>query len=568
MTKSGPVDSPNNLFASTLVPEKVGESSSPKYLLRTAQFTPLPNTPNPDLEPKSDSGKMSSESRTKGMPNRRDNKAPSYDRNRPEELLRYIEDVEKEMIRASITVDQDKKDWLRHYADQRSSDEWTVLETYPSEKGSFDDFKEELVSHYPEATDSLEGSIARLDKLCAKSRPLTMDNLSVILEFIRGFKFEGRKLLTGGCISNREIVTKFLNCLEPGMRQSVVWQVSQVSLNGVSSPDERGRRPRHHTDPIDFEALLKVSEQLVRSFDSYNTIAAVNTSETSAKTFNRTQHTILQRPAENSVPSGQGDRMVQLLEDLNETMAKNTDVLVNMSKENGQRHGETTKSFETMHTLLNTWHKGDGGDRPCNPSYPVTSNQAPVRREGCHYCWINGHYIADCQSLAADVKEGKIESQDNGSRVDFKQFPKEPRNLPPKDRVALAWKNRKQFTIDEFPEDSFVNLTPTQSSIVTLQSNWSGRDKKNEELISDLKEKARRATEERDMWKAVTATRQATMSVPAPIQTMQAAPQPSVQPTQMTMDPKSNEFMSMLAKMMSLTTTNPESVEKGFLGAQ
>ena len=116
----------------------------------------------------------------------------------------------------------------------------------------------------------------------------------------------------------------------------MVWQVSQVSLNGVSSQDERGRRSRHHTDPIDFEALLKVSEQLLQSFDSYNTIAAVNTSETSAKMINRTQHTILQRPAESSVPSGQGDRMVQLLEDLNETMAKNTDVLVNMSKENGQ----------------------------------------------------------------------------------------------------------------------------------------------------------------------------------------------------------------------------------------
>ena len=77
-----------------------------------------------------------------------------------------------------------------------------MLETYLSDGGSFADFKEELISHYPEATDSLEGLIAHLDKLCARLRPLTMDNLSIILEFIRGFKFEGRKLLTGGCILN------------------------------------------------------------------------------------------------------------------------------------------------------------------------------------------------------------------------------------------------------------------------------------------------------------------------------------------------------------------------------
>ena len=191
MIKSGPVDSPNNPFASTLASEKVGESSSPKYLLRPVDFPPLPDSTELNLELKTDSDKMSSESHTKGMPNRRDNKAPSYDRNRPEVLLRYIEDVEKELSRTRVVADQEKKDWLRHYADQHSADEWTVLETYLSDGGSFADFKEELVSHYPEAMDSLEGSIVRLDKLCAKSRPLTIDNLSTVLEFIRGFKFKG-----------------------------------------------------------------------------------------------------------------------------------------------------------------------------------------------------------------------------------------------------------------------------------------------------------------------------------------------------------------------------------------
>ena len=214
MTKPGPVDTPNNPFSSELAPKKAGESSTTKYALRPAQFTPLPESSNPDPEQEVGAAEMPSQTK-KSMPNRRDNKAPSYDRNRPEELLRYIEDVEKELERCDIESDQAKKEWLRYYADQRSADEWTVLETYPIGDGSFDDFKEELVSHYPEATDSLEGSIARLDKLCAKSTPLTNEHLSVVLEFIRSFKFEGRKLLRGGCISNREIVTKFLNCLNP-----------------------------------------------------------------------------------------------------------------------------------------------------------------------------------------------------------------------------------------------------------------------------------------------------------------------------------------------------------------
>ena len=188
------------------------------------------------------------------MSNRQDTKAPFYDRSLP--------DVGKELVRACVTNDQEMKDWLRYYADQRTSEEWTVLETYPLNGGSFTDFIKELVSHYPEATDSLEGSILRLDKLCAKLTPLTNEHLSVVLEFIRSFKFEGRKLLRGGCILNREIVAKFLNCLDPELRRTVTWQMSQKSLNEVS-PSEKTKKTRHHTDPIEFETLLKVSEDLV-----------------------------------------------------------------------------------------------------------------------------------------------------------------------------------------------------------------------------------------------------------------------------------------------------------------
>ena len=566
MTKSGPVDSPKNPFTPELAPEETGESSSSKYVLRPAQFTPLFETPNPDPEREPRTAAMSSDSR-KPMPNRRDNKAPSYDRTRPEELLRYIEDVEKELLRANINNDQDRKDWLRYYADPRSADEWTVLESYPSEDGSYKDFTEELISHYPEATDSLEGSIARLDKLCARSTPLTNEHLSIVLEFIRSFKFEGRKLLRGGCISNREIVTKFLNCLDPEFRKTVTWQMSQKSLNNVSPSDEARRKTRHHTDPIEFETLLKVSEELVRSFDSYNTITPGGTSETKVRATNRTQHTILQRPTESLVPSGSNDRMVQLLEDLNESMAKNTDILVSMSKENGQRHGETAKSIETVHTLLNTWHKRDDNksDRPCNPSYPISSNRQSPRRDGCYYCWAPGHFIANCDFLTADIAEGKIESHDNGTRVDSQRFPREPHNVSPKDRVDLQWRNRKQLIIENLPEDSTVE--PMPNSMITLQSNRNVRDKR-DELIADLHEKARRAAEERDMWKAVTATRQTNLSVPVAPQVSQNAPPPSVQPAQVAVDPNPMEFMSMLAKMMSLSNTNQEGVEKGFPRAQ
>ena len=70
------------------------------------------------------------------------------------------------------------------------------------------------------------------------------------------------------------------------------------------------------------------------------------------------------------------------------------------------------------------------------------------------------------------------------------------------------------------------------------------------------------------MWKAVMATRQLNMSVPTMPSTTQNAPQPAIPSTQMSTDPKSMEFMTMLARMMSLSTANQENIEKGFPRAQ
>ena len=110
--------------------------------------------------------------------------------------------------------------------------------------------------------------------------------------------------------------------------------MSQMSLNRVSTTGETGRQNHHHTDLIDFETLLKVSEDLIWSFDSYNTITSPGMSGMAPKSINQMQHTILQRPADTTIPSGMNNRMVQLLEDINESMAKNMDVLISMSKGN------------------------------------------------------------------------------------------------------------------------------------------------------------------------------------------------------------------------------------------
>ena len=373
----------------------------------------------------------------------------------------------------------------------------------------------------------------------------------------------------------------------------MTWQISQKSLNDVSSSTgkEPEREPCHHTDPIEFETLLKISEDLVRSVDSYNTITATSTPGMAIRSVNLNRISI-PRPMESAASSVQ---IVQLLEDLNESMAKNTDILVNMAKENSQYHVETMKSFENMTDLLSSSpHKGEG-------IKTIPSSQPSWRK--CYYCWDNRHFIVDCESLNMDIAEGKIDAH---ARVESDQFPKEPVNLSPKDRVHEQWKDRTQFFIEGIPDDGFADITPSglvalqsgwnqdqkqfliedppEDGIITLQCDWKrdgpvedpslpeegiidltpdgivtlqfnlNRQDEKDDLISELEGKARRAAEECDMWKAVqTKTEQMNMSVPIDPQIPRSIPQPAVLPMPMA-DLKTAEFMTMLAEMMSLST--------------
>ena len=358
----------------------------------------------------------------------------------------------------------------------------------------------------------------------------------------------------------------------------MTWQMSQRSLNDVSSESkETSRKTRHCTDPIEFKTLLKVSEDLARSFDSYNTVTSVSTSELTARSTDRSQHMILQRRME---PTTSSDQMVQLLEDLSESMAKNTDMLIHMAKENSQYHVKTANSLETLTMLLSA--------SPCKGEGKTATSSQPSWQK-CYYCWGLGHFITDCEFLTADIVEGKIDAY---VRIDSEQFPKEPSNLSPKDHVDERWRYKQAFFIEDLPEDGFVELV--LNSLVALQFNWN-RDKtpffikdlpedgfvdlmpvcpdiitlncnlnvqnKKDNLISDLQEKARCATEEHDMWK-VSATEQTNMSVSIAPRVSQNIPQLTVQPAQ------TMEFMTMLANMMNFLSINSQSVEKGFQGSQ
>lgn len=154
--------------------------------------------------------------------------------------------MEDNFTEAGVTADDDKKEALGKYTDQQTEEEWAALATYDT--GTWEDFKKEIVNNYPEAKYAEEGTIAQLNEICKDHRRLSLGDTSELASLKRQFQTEAKKLLQPpACISNRELVEKFLGCLTSDFEDRVLSRLAledskpvTVTAGTVPPPPRRG----------------------------------------------------------------------------------------------------------------------------------------------------------------------------------------------------------------------------------------------------------------------------------------------------------------------------------------
>ena len=85
------------------------------------------------------------------LPGTRD--APRFYASKPEELRRFLRQMEDLWADARINDDDKKKVSLGKYADYESEEEWAAFTTY-STGYSWEEFKKKLFENYPEAAEA------------------------------------------------------------------------------------------------------------------------------------------------------------------------------------------------------------------------------------------------------------------------------------------------------------------------------------------------------------------------------------------------------------------------------
>ena len=217
--------------------------------------------------------KMTGNNKTMVTPHTRD--APKFSARRPEELRRFLRQMEDLWKDAGIDDDQTKKVSLGKYADGDSEEEWAAFAAY-EEGHTWAEFKEELYKNYPEAAEAERGTPQRLRQVCNETREISLGDMLALFAFRRKFMTEAKKLAVApAAMSNREMVELFTRQLSKQMRSLVLQHLanraSQPEIK-AEVPEPRGegttaksikvlRRPEDHYDLEEVcEAAVSVSE--------------------------------------------------------------------------------------------------------------------------------------------------------------------------------------------------------------------------------------------------------------------------------------------------------------------
>ena len=95
--------------------------------------------------------------------------APKFDTTRPRELPRYFEQLETLMTRENVTVENDKKKHVVYYTDVDTEQLWKSIPEFEDPASTYDNFKDAIMEHYPDAPGDFLYSIRDIDLLTGET---------------------------------------------------------------------------------------------------------------------------------------------------------------------------------------------------------------------------------------------------------------------------------------------------------------------------------------------------------------------------------------------------------------
>ena len=155
------------------------------------------------------------------MPARGERSAPSFDRDKPRELVRFFEELEYLFIRADLQNEADKKRHVLRYVEFELEQLWKPLPEYADTTKSYKAFKEAILFHYPDASGDYFYSLRDMDQLIEERRCLGISSTTDLSDFHLQFLSITNWLIEKQQLGPLEQRRGYLSAFQPQLLESV-----------------------------------------------------------------------------------------------------------------------------------------------------------------------------------------------------------------------------------------------------------------------------------------------------------------------------------------------------------
>jgi hypothetical protein len=284
------------------------------------------------------------------MPTRNERSAPTFDSSKPRELSRYFEDLEQLMNRAAIETEQAKKEQVLRYVDFSTEQIWKTFPAFSDNTKSYQQFKDAILVHYPDASGDFVYSIRDMDLLIGERQRVGINSTKDLSDYHLQFIAITTWLISKGQLGDLEQQRAYIRAFPSSL------------LTATMNRLQLKNHDHHPNVPYKVEDVYEAAQFVLQGYSSFtqNLIASAG-----PQSPMQSQQTTDPKSPQTTSPPVKA-------EDLSSLIA-----------------GFTKSIIDAIHS-----------------TQPRQSYRSQDGKIECNYCGEE-HYIRDCHNVATDIKAGK-----------------------------------------------------------------------------------------------------------------------------------------------------------------
>ena len=299
------------------------------------------------------------------MPARGERGAPSFDRTKPRELVRFFEELEYLFTRADLDKETEKKKHVLRYVDFEIEQIWKALPEYIDQMKTYVDFKNAILVHYPDASGDYVYSLRDMDLLIGERQRLGIANTIDLADYHLKFLTITSWLIEKQQLGTLEQQRGYLRAFQPRLLAAINNRLQ------MKNPDHHPNKP--HTVKDVYDAARFILQSSTTAPQNYFSPTPPNVN-----------------------PPFVPDGAVSIAK--REPSVKQEDF--------GSLFTEFTKTI--MDAInQNSRSKYNRNDSPSDPN---------ARNTNCNFCG-GPHYIRECEKVEEMIRAGKCKRNTEGKVV-------------------------------------------------------------------------------------------------------------------------------------------------------